>query len=179
MLSLSACPVGLQLGSLINAGCSLLDDYQLVLASKISNGRLCCLQQLHPQSQIIQCTLMHCVAWHSLAWLYIVSTTTPMIQAFHQALQISASLGTCVWDPMYQESQTFANSQLVKLISTAAPSTHSKRHQLMDNLGPRSCATAQEIYLADNLSCLMTFEPQFYDVQSSGWLQFNLKDSRT
>ena len=27
---------------------------------------------------------------------------TPMIQAFLQALQISVSLGTCIWDPIYQ-----------------------------------------------------------------------------
>ena len=27
-----------------------------------------------------------------------------MIQAFHQALQISVSLGTCIWDPIYQRN---------------------------------------------------------------------------
>ena len=30
------------------------------------------------------------------------SDTIPMIQALHRALQISASLGTCIWDPIYQ-----------------------------------------------------------------------------
>jgi len=48
---------------------------------------------------------MNFSALRSLAWLHTVSATILMIQAFHRALQIRASLGTCIWDPIYQGNQ--------------------------------------------------------------------------
>ena len=42
--------------------------------------------------------------------MHIVSDKLPTIQAFHRALQISASLGTCIWDPIYQG--ILANTQM-------------------------------------------------------------------
>jgi len=49
---------------------------------------------------------MHFNALHSLTQpcltAYCIRCNTPMIQALYQALQISVSLGKCIWDPMYQ-----------------------------------------------------------------------------
>ncbi len=108
---------------------------------------------------VVQCC--QCIWWvtvcHAVPQTTANSTTTTMIQAFHRAVQISVSLGACIWNPSYQGNNGRRRicSERNTTIRPYSPVTKLRSSDMCigcHNFGSASC----NIALPARMSCMST-----------------------
>jgi hypothetical protein len=125
-------------------------DHTVLLYSNAGYWKQSCHPEKAYHSPTQPCLTAYCI-WHNIS----------MIQAFHQVLQVSVSLGMCIWGPIYQGRHITACMDCIHCclrLVTAWPAWPSREslnnsyvHMSLNKWVWQSCSNASSSYMQRQL----------------------------